>query len=197
MRRYMILWVSMLAGLAISPAARADSILVVPSVSGSPGDYTYSYEIENQTSVGLLLFSLTVTGDVGALDAPTGWLDTTSIVGPSETLVEWFSTDIPYDVPALGTLSGFSLTSDSEPGTAAFSTFDENFSEFDGQTTGPVGAPTPEPQTLFVLFTSLISICIFRRCRGNNLISQGVPNSQWEPLIKAELQKCIEQEKSE
>src|ERR1039458_6381897 len=141
--------------LFLSPAARAGSIFVDPSVSGSPGAYTYSYEIENQTSVGLLLFSLTVTGDVGTINAPTGWVTSTGILAPGETQVEWFSTDIPYDVPALGTLSGFSFTSDSGPGTVAFSTFDENFTEFDGQTTGPVASTVPEPNSLALLGTAL------------------------------------------
>src|SRR5665647_3305732 len=109
MRCYVILWVSMLASLVLSPAALADTIFVDPTVAGSPGAYTYSYEIENQTSVGLLLFSLTVTGDVGTINAPTGWVTSTGIPAPGETLVEWISTDVPFDVPALGTLSGFSF----------------------------------------------------------------------------------------
>ena len=167
MRCYMILWVSMLASVVMSPAARADTILVDPSVSGSPGAYTYSYEIENQTSVGLLLFSLTVTGDVGTINAPTGWVSGTGIPGPGETLVEWISTDVPFDVPALGTLSGFSFTSDSGPGTVAFSTFDENFSESDGQTTGPVASTSiiPEPNSLALLATGLIGMIYIRRAQ--------------------------------
>jgi len=158
MRCFMILWVSMLASLVSLPAARADSILVDPSVSGSPGAETYSYEIENQTDVGILLFSLTVTGDVGAIGAPGGWLTASEVPAPGEILVEWISTDVPFDPPPLGTLSGFSFTSDSGPGTVAFSTFDENFTEFDGQTTGPVASTTPEPGTFLLLGAALIGV---------------------------------------
>jgi hypothetical protein len=159
---YKILGLLIVVTLFLLPTARA-GIIVDASVSGSPGAYTYSYEIENQTSVGLLLFSLTVTGDIGAISAPTGWLTSTGIPSPGETLVEWISTDVPYDVPALGTLSGFSFTSDSEPGTAAFSTFDENFSEFDGQTTGPVASSVPEPRSAILVGTVLLGLCLQRR----------------------------------
>jgi hypothetical protein len=160
---YKILGLLIVVTLFLAPAARADSILVDPSVSGSPGAFTYSYEIENQTSVGLLLFSLTVTGDVGTINAPAGWITSTGIPAPGETLVDWISTDVPFDVPAFGTLSGFSFASDSGPGTVAFSTFDENFSEFDGQTTGPVVSTVPEPNGLTLLGTALIGIYIIRR----------------------------------
>ncbi len=160
MRWYAILFVSMLISLVPSPGARADTISVHPSVLGSPGAYTYSYEIENQTSVGLLLFSLSITGDVGTIDAPNGWLTTTEVLTPGEIQVEWISTDVPYDVPALGTLSGFSFASDSGPGTVEFSTFDENFNESVGQTTGPVApsvSAVPEPPSLLLVTLALVA----------------------------------------
>ena len=104
-----------------------------------------------------------MTGDVGTIDAPTGWVTTTGIPSSGETLVEWISTDIPFDVPAFGGLSGFSFTSDSGPGTVAFSTFDENFIEFDGQTTGPVALTSvPEPQTVFLFGVGLSAFVVTR-----------------------------------
>ena|ERR1035438_1854883 len=155
--------------LFLTPAVRA-GIIVDASVVGSPGAYSYSYEIENQTDVGVLLFSLTITGDVGLIEAPTGWVSGTTILAPGETSVEWISTDIPYDVPTLGTLSGFVIASDSGPGTVDFSTFDDNFTEFDGQTTGPVASTVPEPQSLALFGTALIGIYTLRRWQAIRLI---------------------------
>ena len=155
--------------LLLLPAAHADSagVVINSAVTGSPGAYSYSYGIDNQTAVGILLFSLTATGDVGAIDSPLGWVSTTDILGPGETQVEWVSTDTQFDVPASGVLSGFSFTSDSGPGTVAFSTFDENFSEFDGQTTGPIASSvsTPEPSALVLLAISLGGLFVLRQAR--------------------------------
>jgi len=106
--------------LFLLPAAEADSISVTPLVSGSSGAYTYSYEVDSGTTAGILLFSLTVTGDVGNIQSPTGWISATGVGGLGETLVEWISTDVPYDVPALGDLSGFSFSSDWTRGSILF-----------------------------------------------------------------------------
>jgi hypothetical protein len=148
----------------LSAAAWADGVIVDSSVSGSPGAFTYSYEIENQTSLRLLLFSVTFTGDLGAIHSPTGWPTATGIPAPGETIVQWVSAVDPYDVPAFGTLSGFSLTSDSGPGTVTFSTFDVDFNEFAGQTTGPVASTVPEPNSLALLVTGRIGIYAWRLC---------------------------------
>lgn len=166
LHRYTFLGSLIIASVLVTSAARADVISVIPSVSGSPGTFAYSYEIDNQTSVGLLLFSLTVTGDVGTIQAPSGWVTATGTGGPGETLVEWISTDVPFDVAAFGSLSGFSFTSDSDPGTVAFSTFDENFGEFDGLATGPVftPAPVPEPGQLGLLLASVCILLFFKTC---------------------------------
>jgi hypothetical protein len=128
--------------------AHASTITANASVSEATGAYSYAYEIENPTSAGLILFSLTVTGDVGTIQSPAGWVTSTGVGGTGETLVEWVATDVPFVVPAFGTLSGFSFTSDSGPGAVTFSTFDENFSEFDGQTTGPIASTVPEPSSV-------------------------------------------------
>jgi hypothetical protein len=162
MRRNAFLSLSILATVISSPSTRADTIVVVPSVSDSLGTYTYSYEIQNPTSIGVLLFSLSVTGDIEAVAAPNGWITTTESLAPGETELEWISTDFPFYVPALGTLSGFSFTSDSAPGVVDFSAFDEDFNEFDGQTTGPVESAVtavPEPPSLLLVALSLLGIC--------------------------------------
>lgn len=82
------------------------------SVSGTTGAYSYSYEIENQTAIGLLAFSLTLTGDVGTIQSPSGW-DVSEVPISGETLVQWVSLDVPFDVPPFGTLSSFAIGADS------------------------------------------------------------------------------------
>jgi hypothetical protein len=149
--------------------------IVNSSLVGSPGAFSYSYEVENQTAVGLLLFSVTVSGDVGTIDSPSGWLggDFTDLGG---TNVEWVSTDAAFDIPAFGGLSGFGFTSTDGLGPASFSTLDENFSEFDGQTIGPIapGAPdVPEPASLVLLGTGLTRCLARWRKRQPQSASRG------------------------
>lgn len=169
MTRYDKILGPLIVTLFLLPVARAGSnnVVIISTVSGSPGAYSYSYGVDNQTAVGILLFSLTLTGDVGAIESPVGWVSATDIPGPGETQVEWVSTGVPFDVPASGTLSGFSFTSDSGPGIVAFSTFDENFSEFDGQTTGPIASSvsTPEPSAFVLFAISLVGVFALRQVR--------------------------------
>ena len=149
-------------GLFLLASVAEGGIIVNASLSGSPGIFSYGYAIENQTAVSIFSFSLTVTGDVGNIQSPNGWFAGTVVPSPGETLVEWVDLDVPFDVPAFGTLSGFQITSASGPGTAAFSTLDENFTQFDGQTTGPAPPPittTPEPAGWILIGTALIAIC--------------------------------------
>ena len=150
-----------IAILLLALVAQA-GVIVDASVSGTTGAYTYGYQIENQTAVGIFGFSLLVTGDIGTVQTPTGWVFGVGVPVPGETLVQWVDLDVPYDVPTFGTLSGFVIISDSGPGTAAFSTLDENFNELDGQTTGPVApaiTTTPEPAGWVLVGTALIAIC--------------------------------------
>jgi hypothetical protein len=142
MLRYKSIASSILPILFLASVGQA-SIIVNASVSGSPGAYSYSYQIDNQTAVNVLSFSLTVTSDVGTVQSPPGWVVGTGVPSPGQLVVQWVSTDTLFDVPAFGTLSGFSIASSAGPGTVAFSTLDNNFSQFDGQTTGPVIIPEP------------------------------------------------------
>jgi hypothetical protein len=154
----------LLFGFLLTSVAQAD-VIVVESLSGSPGAYSYQYEIENQTAVTIFDFSLTVTGEVGDIQSPVGWASGTDVPAPGETLVEWVDLDESYDVPAFGTLSGFAIASDSSPGNADFSTLDENFMELDGQTTGPIASTStaPEPGSMVLLAAALIWLYIRRR----------------------------------
>jgi hypothetical protein len=153
--------VSILAFVLFSSVARGD-IIVDASVSGSSGALSYAYEVENQTAIGILGLSLDVTGDVGSLEAPGGWVAGTAVISPGATLINWVSTDVPFDVPPLGTLSGFAVASTDGPGTVAFSTLDEDFNFFDGETTGPVASPIPEPASIIVLGFGLAVFAIIR-----------------------------------
>jgi hypothetical protein len=153
---------SILVFLLFYPAARG-SIIVDASVSGTPGAFSYAYEIENQTAVGVLGFSLDVTGDVGGVGSPTGWVAGTAVISPGETLIDWVSTDVPFDAPPFGTLSGFLVASADGPGTVSFSTLDENFNFFDGSTIGPVVSLISEPSSLAILGLGLAWLFRSRR----------------------------------
>lgn len=148
-------------------------VIVDATVSGSPGAFSYAYDIQNQNSVGLLLFSVTVSGDVGTIQAPSGWITSTGIPSRGQTLVEWISTDAPFDAQPSGTLSGFSFISALGAGSVDFATFDENFSELDGQTTGPVASTTPEPNSLTLLGAAIMGMCIILRGRRTNMTQSG------------------------
>ena len=149
---------SVLAIPLLLPSVVAAQVVVSPSVSGSLGNYSYAYRIDNPTSFSILLFSIAVTGSVGTVVAPTGWLSSIGVSSPGETVVGWISTDAPYDVAPFSTLSGFAFTSVDGPGRADFLTFDENFSEANGQTIGSVVSTVPEPRSLALVGTGLIAL---------------------------------------
>jgi hypothetical protein len=159
-----ICWLFAFAILVFASVAQA-GIVVDASVSASPGGFSYSYNTENQTAVGILGFSLDVTGDVGTIGSPAGWVSGTAVIGPGETLIDWVSTDVPFDVPAFGSLSGFMVASTDGPGTVAFSTLDENFNFFDGSTTGPVASAVPEPGSFVLFGLGLLSLLTARQIR--------------------------------
>lgn len=150
--------------LATSSFGRA-GVIVDASVTGTSGAFSYAYQVENQTDVNIFLFSLTVSGNIDMLQSPNGWSASVEIIEPGQIFIQWISTDVPFDVPASGTLAGFLIGSDSGPGTVAFSTLDENSGEFDGQTTGPVASASgvPEPNSLVLFGTALTGIYVRRR----------------------------------
>src|SRR5882672_11637045 len=157
---------SLLISIVAAPLLSAQTVptvVVNSSVSGLPGSFVYAYQIQNQTNSGVLLFALLVTGQVRGIQAPAGWVTSTTIPSPDETLVEWISTDVPFDAGPFGALGGFAFTSPDGPGTATFAAFDENFSEFDGQTTGPVVSTTPEPGTALLIVTAFVALLVCKK----------------------------------
>src|ERR1700727_2481022 len=92
------------------------AVLLDPSVSGFKGGFTYAYTINNQTGTDIFDFSLTVPGDVGLIQSPNGWIAVTGVPAPGETLVQWVDLDVAFDVPAIGSLSGFQISSTGRPG---------------------------------------------------------------------------------
>lgn len=92
------------------PVVIKADIIVKASGAGSTGKYSYAYQVNNQTDVGLLAFSLLVTGNVGVIQSPTGWVSGTGTPAPGEILVQWFSMDVPFDISASGTLAGCGKT---------------------------------------------------------------------------------------
>lgn len=89
----------------------------------------------------------------------------TGVPMPGEILVQWISTDLQFDVPAFGALSGFSITSATGPNNVAFSLLDENFDELAGQTVGPgpILFSAAEPSTLLLFGIAFVGFWITRR----------------------------------
>src|SRR5579872_1031116 len=102
----------------------AFKLLACAALSAVTGACVYAYRIKHQTVVNIFALSFTVTGDIGTVQSPNGWVALAGAPGLTETLLQWSDLDPPYGLPAFGILSGFQITSDSGPGIVAFSTFD-------------------------------------------------------------------------
>lgn len=122
--------------------------------------YTYSYEIRNGGTAAIIGLGLDLFAPIVGTTSPVGWDVSIVPLGP-ETLVQWVSLDIPFDVPPSGALSGFSIISPSGPGTVEFSVLNDIFDSEIGQTIGPTAVP--EPTTQLGVIAGLLLIAFVRR----------------------------------
>ena len=151
--------------LLIFSSIATANVIANPSVTFVSGVYTYDYSVQNLGAVPLLGFLISVPAEVSNIQSPVGW-DVSTVSLFDTTVVQWVSLDVPFDVPASGTLSGFSIDSLSPPGTVNFTTLDENFTEFNGQTQGPVAPSVPEPNTVFLLCPVVVTFLIMASKRA-------------------------------
>src|SRR4051812_13926783 len=95
--------VTLLMLVVAGGASAAASTIVNPSVVFSGGVYTYDYTVQNNNVLGLLGFSLTIPGSISSIQSPTGWDGATLVLG-TDTLTQWVSLDVPFDIPPSGSL---------------------------------------------------------------------------------------------
>lgn len=132
--------------------------------------FTYDYTIDNSGTTAIIGLGLDLFAPVLGTSFPVGWDVSVMPLGP-ESLVQWISLDIPFDVPPSGLLNGFSITSSAGPGTVSFSFLDENFDSVVGQTTGPTAVPEPS----YVLITLVaLSLLTFSKRRRDGKTCQGL-----------------------
>lgn len=146
--------------LFIAPSANA-ALIVDPTASFDGFLWTYKYWLDNSSSDGVFVFSLDVSGEILSIASPSGWVvDTRAVL--SETLVEWASNDVSFDVPPNGKLRGFQIVSSFGPGTVIYNSLDESLNQFGGNTLGPVAHSTPEPNPFLLIIAGLLTFQILR-----------------------------------
>lgn len=146
--------------------------IVTPSVDHTGGGlYSYRYELTNPLTEteNIFDFGLFFTGDITNVTSPTGW-DVTFGTG----FIDWFSTDIAYDLMVGKVLGGFSFFSSLGPGEVQFTSlgYDPGTNDlgtpFTGMTIGPKPSQIPEPTTMVLVGGGLLSLFAFKRKFFNN-----------------------------
>jgi hypothetical protein len=138
----MRVWPLVACLLALLTISRASAqVVVTPTVTPVGAEFSYEYSVFNSGMTPIIGFTLIVTVPITGITSPTGW-DSGLIPVGDETVVQWASLDPAFNIPPLGTLSGFGVTSPSAPGDVPFAAVDDQFQVFTGVTVGPVPEPT-------------------------------------------------------